>query len=45
MADAVLKILEDGELKRSLEEEAKKRSENFSRDKMISGYERLLSEM
>ena len=45
MADTVLKILEDGELRRSLEEEAKKRSENFSRDKMISGYERLFSEM
>lgn len=45
MADAILKVLEDGEFRRSLEEEAKKRSENFSRDKMISGYERLFSEM
>ena len=45
MADAIIKILEDGELRQSLEEEAKKRSENFSRDKMISGYEKLFSEM
>ncbi|MXZ12510.1 MAG: glycosyltransferase [Candidatus Dadabacteria bacterium] len=45
MADAILKVLEDGELRQSLEAEAKKRSENFSRDKMISGYEKLFGAM
>jgi len=45
MAEAILKILEDAELRRNLEEEARKRSENFSREKMISGYEKLFSEM
>lgn len=45
MAQAILKVLEDAELRRSLEEEARKRSENFSREKMISGYEELFSEM
>ena len=45
MAQAILKILEDAELRQKLEEEAKKRSENFSRKKMISGYEKLFSEM
>ena len=45
MADAILKVLENAELKRSLEKEAKRRSENFSRDKMISRYENLFSEM
>ena len=45
MADAILKVLENGELRQSLETEAKKRSENFSRDKMISGYEKLFSGM
>lgn len=45
MAQAILKVLEDAELRRSLEEEARKRSENFSREKMISGYEKLFSEM
>ncbi|MXW22513.1 MAG: glycosyltransferase [Candidatus Dadabacteria bacterium] len=45
MADAILKVLEDGELRQSLEAEAKKRSENFSRDKMISGYEKLFGDM
>ena len=45
MADAILRVLEDAELRRSLEEEAKKRSESFSMDKMISGYEKLLSGM
>lgn len=45
MADTILKVLKDGELRRSLEEEAKKRSENFSRDSMISEYEKLFSEM
>ena len=45
MAQAILKVLEDAELRQSLEEEARKRSENFSREKMISGYEKLFSEM
>lgn len=45
MAQAILKVLEDAELRRSLEEEARKRSENFSTEKMISGYEKLFSEM
>lgn len=45
MAEAILKVLEDAELRQNLEEEAKKRSENFSREKMISGYEKLFSEM
>ena len=45
MADAILRVLEDAELRRNLEEEAKKRSENFSMDKMISSYEKLLSGM
>ena len=45
MADAILRVLEDAELRRNLEEEAKKRSEKFSMDKMISGYEKLLGGM
>lgn len=45
MAEAILKVLEDGELRQSLQEEAKRRSENFSRDKMISKYEKLFDEM
>jgi len=45
MAEAILKVLEDAELRRNLEEEARKRSENFSREKMISGYEKLFSGM
>lgn len=45
MAQAILKVLEDTELRRNLEAEARKRSENFSREKMISGYEELFSEM
>ena len=45
MADAIIKILEDHELKESLEKEAKKRSENFSIDKMISRYEKLFTEI
>ena len=45
MAEAILKVLEDAELRRNLEEEARKRSENFSREKMISGYEKLFREM
>ncbi len=45
MADAIIRILEDSELRKSLEKEAKKRSENFSRDKMTSEYEKLFSEI
>ena len=45
MAHAILKVLEDAELRRSLEEEARRRSEDFSRERMISGYEKLFSEM
>ena len=45
MADAIIKILENSELRESLGKEAKKRSENFSRDKMISEYEKLFSEI
>ena len=45
MAKAIIKILDDKQLQKSLGEEAKKRSENFSRDRMISGYEKLFSEM
>ena len=45
MADAIIKILEDNKLKGSLGKEAKKRAENFSRDKMISEYEKLLNEI
>jgi len=45
MAEAIIKILNNGDLKKKLEEEAKKRSENFSRDKMISEYEKLFREM
>ena len=45
MAEAIIKILEDGELRRSLGKEAEKRSEDFSRDKMISKYEKLFAEM
>ncbi len=45
MADAIIKTLENQELKESLEKEAKKRSENFSIDKMISRYEKLFTEI
>ena len=45
MAEAIIKILNDGKLRGNLEKEAKKRSEDFSRDKMISRYEKLFSEM
>ena len=45
MADAIIKILENQELKESLEKEAKKRSGNFSIDKMISRYEKLFTEI
>lgn len=45
MADAIIKILEDEKLRRNLEKEAERRSENFSMDRMISAYERLFSEM
>ena len=45
MADAIIQILEDEELRRNLEREAGKRAEKFSMDKMISRYERLFSEV
>ena len=45
MAEAILKVLSDAELRRKLGEEAKKRSENFSRDRMISEYEKLFTRM
>ena len=45
MADAIIEILENEELRKNLEREAEKRAENFSIDKMISKYERLFSEM
>ena len=44
LANAIIEILEDGELMENLGKEAKKRSENFSTDKMISEYEKLFSE-
>ena len=45
MADAILRVLENEELRQCMEKEAKKRSENFSMDRMISAYEKLFSEM
>ncbi len=45
MADAIIKILEDRELKRTLEKGAKKKAEDFSIDKMVSRYESLFSQM
>ncbi len=45
MADAIIEILEDEKLRRSLEREAEKKSEDFSMDRMISAYERLFREM
>lgn len=45
MAAAILKVLNDAELRRKLGEEAKKRSEDFSRDRMISEYEKLFARM
>ena len=45
MADAIAEILEDGGLRKNLGEEAEKRSGNFSRDRMISEYEKLFAEM
>lgn len=45
MAEAILKVLSDAELRRRLGEEAKKRSEDFSRDRMISEYEKLFARM
>ena len=45
MADAIIEILENEKLRRSLEREAEKKSENFSMDRMISAYEKLFSEM
>ena len=45
LADAVIKILDDGQFRKSLENYAQKRSCDFSMDKMISRYERLFSEV
>ena len=45
MAEAIIKILDNKQLRQNLEEEAKKRSHNFSIDKMISRYERLFDRM
>ena len=45
MADAIIKILDDEQLRRKLGEEAKNKSRNFSRDRMISEYERLFGEI
>ena len=45
MAEAIIKILDDSQLRAMLGEEAKKKSEDFSRDRMISGYEKLFGEM
>ena len=45
MAEAILKVLADGDLRSRLGEEARKRSKDFSMDKMISEYERLFSEI
>ena len=45
MADAIIETLENEELRKNLGKEAKKRSEYFSRDKMISEYEKLFAEM
>ena len=42
MAEAILKVLGDEKLRKELGEEARKRSEYFSRDRMISEYEKLL---
>ena len=43
MAGAILKVLGDAELRERLGAEAKKRSEDFSRDRMISEYEELFA--
>ena len=45
MAGAILKALGDAELRERLGAEAKKRSEDFSRDRMISEYEELFARM
>ena len=45
LAEAILKTLEDGELRKNLGTEAKKRAEDFSMDTMISEYEELFSQM
>ena len=45
MADAIIKILDDEQLRRKLGEEAKNKSRNFSRDRMISEYEKLFGEI
>ena len=45
MAEAILKVIDDAELRERLGAEAKKRSEDFSRDRMISEYEELFARM
>ena len=45
MAGAILEVLNDGELRERLGAEAKRRSEDFSRDRMISEYEKLFARM
>lgn len=45
MAGAILKVLGDAELRERLGAEAKKRSEDFSKDRMISEYEELFARM
>ncbi len=45
MADAIIEILENEEMRRDLGKEAEKRAENFSVDKMISRYEKLFSQI
>ena len=45
MAAAILKVLSDAELRERLGAEAKKRSEDFSRDRMISEYEKLFAQI
>lgn len=45
LAGAIVRVLGDAHLREKLGEEAKKRAEYFSRDRMISEYEKLLGEM
>lgn len=45
MADAILGLLDDEGLRKRLGEKAKRTAGNFSRDRMISEYEALFSEM
>ena len=45
MAEAIIKVLNDKRLRETLGEEARNKSEEFSRDKMISAYEKLFGKM